>query len=196
MFLSDGRGNSPTALLTFDKHTLTFMRVVSNATLSSEDENEREPDPKSIPKGCLKGPAHWITGSPEHVSPVSQLMNRGSRSTTLHIPHGTVDADPLIDADTARAGAGPRHLARSTACPFPERIGPNNWCTETGPTIQSSGLTQQRGVASDPVRQGEHTVQPYGHRTDILSHAVAHAPSSIQTNPPKLAENETQQVSA
>ena len=56
----------------FDMHYLTFTRAVSNATLSSEDENERDLTKPSVPhSGYLVRPATMDPGSPELGSPVS-----------------------------------------------------------------------------------------------------------------------------
>ena len=106
-----------------------------------------------------------MTGSPEHVSPVSQLMNRGSRSTTPLRPHGPVNADPSVDADMATCGCGTRHLAGSTACPYPEWIGPNNWCTDDRTNYTKQWPHTQGRSPPTLYGRAKHAVQPYGQGT-------------------------------
>ena len=148
-------------------HILPCTRAVSNATLSSEDENERDLTRTSIPQaGVSSRRQRWTTDLMSVVHPFHTLINRGSRSTALILtPHGTIDADPLVDAERHKWVRDRGTSPRSTACPTPEWIGPNNWCTEdrTNNTKQWPHIQGR----SPPTLYGraKHAVQPYRHGT-------------------------------
>ena len=100
-------------------HFLTYTRAVSNATLSSEDENERDLTRPSVPPGgCLVRPASWTLDLLSMVHPY-QPDKPGLEINNSNIPHGTVNADPSVNAELATCGCGTMALAKVDRVPIP-----------------------------------------------------------------------------